>query len=444
MAEELIGNLSSSIVAVGDKFSLLTEPDASENDKQKEFANKFISSWISEQIRKLAFASDISEEECINVWNKTYPDYQIRVRKWHIVEEFQNFEVSNDGLVRNIKTRNYITLQDHYGYYRVRLSEGRERYKLYNVNVLVATYFLLRPEEKKLVVHHINGKPLDNRAENLSWMTYKKHSEEHLKARDYVNEIEQNDLDGKLIKVWKSIREASEILDYKIHGITNECNGGTYKGFVWKYKNERKKKISEEEITEGYVGIGTIKGWDFTGYYIYKDGSKIVGKLGREMEFGGSSPYRIVTLNDANGDSHGLSVHKIINQTLKGGKYEDEMDHKDEVKDNNDLDNLEKVTHRENMIRALGKAVKQINIETGDVVETFRCISDACRKLGKSYCGGDISDVCNRLRWTAYGYGWTWDNQEGDEINSDEVKIPNIAVARRENITRKCGKAVKQ
>jgi HNH endonuclease/NUMOD1 domain len=464
MAEELIGNLSSSIVAVGDKFFLLTEPDARENDKQKEFANKFISSWISEQIRKLAFASDISEEECIGVWNKTYPDYQIRVRKWHTVEEFPNFEVSNDGLVRNIKTRNYITLSFRDEYYRVKVFDG-QRNKNYYVNVLVATYFCIRPEGTN-VVHHRNGKKTDNRAENLEWVTYGRNTDEWQKTRDYVNEIEQHE-NGKLIKVWKSVREASETLEYNGDCIRHCCNGlrKTYKGFVWNYKNERKKKISEEEIAEDYVEIGVIKGWDFSGNYIHRDGSRIIGKKGREMVSVLRDGYEIVELTDANGIGHSsLSVHKIINQVLKGGKYEAEMDHKDENKSNNDLDNLEEVTHEENVTRACGKAVKQIDVKTGDVIESFRCIRDAYKKLGKT---GHIGDVCSGKREVAHGYKWEWvkdiDNpeviiyKENDEIGSkriDQVKEEYVktdkdinksrAVPHREEKIIAGGKSVRQ
>jgi hypothetical protein len=157
MAEELINNLSSSIIDVGNELSLRIseiEPDA----RLQEVANKLVLSWISNQICRLAFDSDISEEECINLWNKTYPDYQIRVRKWHTIEDFPNFEVSNDGLVRNTKTKHYATKKiNDEGRCSVMLNDD-QRHKKYYVNVLVATYFCCRPEGTQ-----ING--------NGNWMT---------------------------------------------------------------------------------------------------------------------------------------------------------------------------------------------------------------------------------------------------------------------------------
>jgi len=412
MSEELINNLSSSIIEIGDKLSIRIseiEPDARENSNivSHEFSNKFISSWISEQICRLSFDTDISEEECIKVWNKTFPNHQVRVRKWHTIEEFPNFEVSNDGIVRNTKTGNYITSRIQDDYYVVELFDyPNKRQKTYRVNILVATYFLHRPKGTN-VVHHIFGNKLDNRAENLEWVTFSKNTKEWQKTRDYTNEVEQYNMDGELIKVWKSTKEILKTFSsYRRNGITRCCNKKrkTYKGFTWEWKIQRKEKVSDEELNEDYVEIGIVKGWDFSGNYISKDGSKIVGKLGFVKEIVPKHGYEEIGLSATDGVGHILSLHKLINQVLKGGRYEDEIDHKDRVRNNNSKDNLDVVSHQENMIRATGKAVKQIDIETGEVIETFRCISDAERKFGKKR--HNVSSACNGRQKTAYGYRW--------------------------------------
>ena len=407
-AEELINNLSSSIIEIGNRLSIHIPETKCDNPKLEEFVDKSISFWISAQICMLSFDSNISEEECINVWNKTFPNHQVRMRKWHTIEEFPNFEVSNDGIVRNTKTRNYIKWLLRGGYYLVTLFDApNKKQRTYRVNILVGTYFLHRSKGTN-VVHHINGNKLDNRAENLEWVTYKKNAEEWQKTRDYTNEVEQYNMDGELIKIWKSTKEILKTFSsYRRNGITRCCNKKrkTYKGFTWKWKIERKEKVSDEELSKNYVEIGVVKGWDFSGNYISKDGSKIVGKLRFVKEiFPKNNCYEAIGLYASDGKSHELSLHKLINQVLKGGRYEDEIDHKDRVRNNNSKDNLDVVSHQENMIRAIGKAVKQIDIETEEVIETFRCIGDAERKFGRKY--RNISTACNGRQKTAYGYKW--------------------------------------
>jgi len=90
--------------------------------------------------------------------------------------------------------------------------------------------------------------------------------------------------------------------------------------------------------------------------------------------------------------------------------YEEEVDHIDECKTNNNLENLDAVTHEENMTRACGKAVKQIDIKDGSVIEIFRSINSAYKKLGKKSGNGCISRVCDGKRGArqAYGYRWEW------------------------------------
>lgn len=92
---------------------------------------------------------------------------------------------------------------------------------------------------------------------------------------------------------------------------------------------------------------------------------------------------------------------------IKGGRYEDIIDHINGKKDDNSIDNLEPVTHKENIIRAVGKGVIQIDIETGNEIERFRTISDAFKKFNKK-TGTPISEVCNNKRKSAFGYKWKY------------------------------------
>lgn len=88
--------------------------------------------------------------------------------EWKKVRERENYSVSTEGTVRNDKTGRI--LKPHKGtagYYQVML--GRKTSPLY-VHRLVAQAFIQNPNNLPQV-DHINGNKLDNRAENLRWLS---------------------------------------------------------------------------------------------------------------------------------------------------------------------------------------------------------------------------------------------------------------------------------
>lgn len=104
---------------------------------------------------------------------------------WKDIEGYEGeYQVSNLGRVKSLnkkvlaKNNNIATkrgrvlkLREYQGYYYVCLSSKNSK-KMCRVHILVAKAFIPNSEQKR-TVNHINGNKLDNRVENLEWLSVK-------------------------------------------------------------------------------------------------------------------------------------------------------------------------------------------------------------------------------------------------------------------------------
>lgn len=118
-----------------------------------------------------------------------------------------------------------------------------------------------------------------------------------------------------------------------------------------------------------------------------------------------------------NGKQHKKRVHRIVAETFIGkAPIEMQVNHKDENKINNSVENLEWVTSKENknygtrnkrISEKLSIPVCQYTID-GQYIRTFDSAIQADTLLGGKGKGSDIIKVCKGKRRTYKGYKWIY------------------------------------
>jgi len=186
--------------------------------------------------------------------------------EWKSIKEFDNFEVSNTGIVRNKNTkREKGQSVNERGYKRVTFYKNNKNINKY-IHRLVAEAFIPNPENKP-TVNHEDGNKNNNCVDNLSWATYSEQMQHALKvglikigeespcynkkmsdevrkkmkiSRNknksiYNKRINQYDMEGNFIKEWESINDA--IRYYNNKAIEFCCVGkrNSASGYKWKF-----------------------------------------------------------------------------------------------------------------------------------------------------------------------------------------------------------------
>lgn len=157
------------------------------------------------------------------------------------------YRVSNMGEVMSIINNPHLMTRSlsSSGYLIVTLSNnGAVRHE--NVHAVVANAFVENKDGKPWI-NHIDGNKLNNRADNLEWVTPRENHNHAVKlglkparpmgkARSFP--VLQFDTDGSFIKEWKNRAEAAKYYNCHPDSIRHCIRGKvkTCKGYIWKYK----------------------------------------------------------------------------------------------------------------------------------------------------------------------------------------------------------------
>lgn len=160
---------------------------------------------------------------------------------------------------------------------------------------------------------------------------------------------------------------------------------------------------------------------DFCGYYINRNGevkSTNAFKGTKEIILKGSisnKGYKIVSLMN-NGKVYSRTIHKLLAQAfIPNPDNLPCINHKDGNKLNNSLDNLEWCDYGYNESEAYRLKLKRPRIKEkqlfqkdkkGNIIAIWNSVNELERLFG--YSTGNICEVCNGNRKTAYGYRWEY------------------------------------
>lgn len=158
------------------------------------------------------------------------------IEQWRDIDGFPLYEVSNTGQVRR-KAQVLRPGAIPTGHLTVGLCKGSGKPKSMYVHRLVALAFLENPDGKR-VVNHKNGKPSDNRLDNLEWSTYSENIRHGYRSngRRVPTEVRvvAVNLDGEMVMSFRSMADAAKLMGVTNHAIRSAVQRrGTCKGYYW-------------------------------------------------------------------------------------------------------------------------------------------------------------------------------------------------------------------
>ncbi len=157
------------------------------------------------------------------------------------IEGFDNYEVSNLGKVRNIKSGRILKpYLNPSGYLRHCLCENNKSKYLF-LHKIIAIAFIDNPEEKPCV-NHIDENKLNNDLSNLEWCTIREniiHGTRTKRAAEKCSKkVIQLDLNDNVLNIFESMTQAEQETGTSAGNISRCCNGKAKiaGGYKWRKK----------------------------------------------------------------------------------------------------------------------------------------------------------------------------------------------------------------
>lgn len=181
-------------------------------------------------------------------------NYSSTQEKWKKIVQLQNrYEISNQGRIRNATTLKVLKTQiSNSGYLRVAIrKEGKS--KQYSIHRLVAQYFVPNPLNKP-EVNHKDENRLNNKADNLEWVTQKENVNYGTgiarQRSKLFKPVIQLDTHGNFLAIYSSLKDAAKATGCSSPHICRVAQGKrkTTGGYKWVYANKLGGGLNTETI----------------------------------------------------------------------------------------------------------------------------------------------------------------------------------------------------
>ena len=305
---------------------------------------------------------------------------------WKDIKNYEGYQASSEGRIRNIKTKNLLKQSKDQDGYGVSSINGKN----IKFHRIIAQTFLPNFENKPTVEHKDNNK-FNNKLYNLKWATY----------------VEQ--------QLYCKEKQTKK----KVHSNVGTKNMKNLEGEVWKVISE----YPEYEISSE----GRLK-------YPIRKGLKPYKK---RITSGSSNPnsYRTFQVRNDNGKKI-IAIHRLVAiEFIPNINNYRIVNHKDGNKKNNTINNLEWCTNSQNTKHAYDnnlisskKKIYQLDFNN-DIIEEWDSIEKASKdlKLQKS-C---ICNVLKERNKTSGGYYWCYKEKynkqkEHTKYDTNKKKIKQI------------------
>ncbi len=135
------------------------------------------------------------------------------MEKYIIIDEFDNYAISNYGNIKNVKNKKILTpYKNKNGYLSYTFCQNGIK-KTFRLHRLVGLYFIPNPNSLPYI-NHKDGNKINNHVENLEWCTAKENDNHARKTglKQQEKPVKAIELSTKEELCFKSVSEASAFL----------------------------------------------------------------------------------------------------------------------------------------------------------------------------------------------------------------------------------------